>query len=272
MFSIIIPTMQKDVEILNKLIFELDNSNLVDEILIIDNSTKGFLSNSKKVKVIVPKKNLFVNPSWNLGIKEAKNEIVGIFNDDILLPLNFIEEVNNFIQKTPDFGIIGLDSKNIKNFDKKDFETYPNNTNITFEPFFKTMYTEFFGSAFFIKKENYYEIPKNIKIWCGDNYLLKKNIDNNKACYEIKNIEIKHLKSMTITSEKFEKICRQDVYNYAKIDPEFKNHTHYKSKTKTFLRTIFSLRNEGCYKILTFLGLNFKLKKLECSKNTVRAK
>lgn len=56
MFSIIIPTMQKDVEILNKLIFELDNSNLVDEILIIDNSTKGFLSNSKKVRVIVPKK------------------------------------------------------------------------------------------------------------------------------------------------------------------------------------------------------------------------
>ena len=267
MFSIIIPTMQKDVEILNKLIFELDNSNLVDEILIIDNSTKGFLSNSKKVRVIVPKKNLFVNPAWNLGVREAKNEIVGIFNDDILLPLNFIEEVNNFIQKTPDFGIIGLDSNYIRNYEKKDFETYPNNSKLTFRPFKKTIYTEYFGSAFFIKKENYYEIPKNIKVWCGDNYLLKKNLDNNKTNYEIIGAEIKHLKSMTVGNKKFEKICEKDVYNYAKINPEFKKHSHYKSKRKTFLRNIFSLRNENKHKVLTITGIKIKIgKKQYCSK------
>ena len=228
MFSIIIPTMQKDVEILNKLIFELDDSSLVDEILIIDNSTKGFLSNSKKVRVIVPKENLFVNPAWNLGVREAKNEIVGIFNDDILLPLNFIEEVNNFIQKTPGFGIIGLDSNYIRNYEKKDFETYPNNSKLTFRPFKKTIYTEYFGSAFFIKKENYYEIPKNIKV---------------------------------------EKICEKDVYNYAKINPEFKKHSHYKSKSKTFLRNIFSLRNENKHKVLTITGIKIKIgKKQYCSK------
>lgn len=60
-----------------------------------------------------------MNPAWNLGVREAKNDIVGIFNDDILLPLNFIEEVNNFIQKTPDFGIIGLDSNYIRNYEKR---------------------------------------------------------------------------------------------------------------------------------------------------------
>ncbi len=267
MFSIIIPTMQKDVEILNKLIFELDNSNLVDEILIIDNSTKGFLSNSKKVRVIVPKKNLFVNPAWNLGVREAKNEIVGIFNDDILLPLNFIEEVNNFIQKTPDFGIIGLDSNYMRNYEKKDFETYPNNSKLTFKPFDKTIYTEYFSSAFFIKKENYYEIPKNIKVWCGDNYLLKKNLDNNKTNYEIIGAEIKHLKSMTVGNKKFEKICEKDVYNYAKINPEFKKHSHYKGKRKTFLKTLFSLRNENKHKVLTITGIKIKIgKKQYCSK------
>lgn len=267
MFSIIIPTMQKDVEILDKLIFELDNSNLVDEILVIDNSTKGFLSNSKKVRVIVPKKNLFVNPAWNLGVREAKNEIVGIFNDDILLPLNFIEEVNNFIQKTPGFGIIGLDSNYIRNYEKKDFETYPNNSKLTFRPFKKTIYTEYFGSAFFIKKENYYEIPKNIKVWCGDNYLLKKNLDNHKTNYEIIGAEIKHLKSMTVGNKKFEKICEKDVYNYAKINPEFKKHSHYKSKSKTFLRNIFSLRNENKHKVLTITGIKIKIgKKQYCSK------
>lgn len=261
MFSIIIPTMQKDVEILNKLIFELDNSSLVDEILIIDNSTKGFLSNSKKVRVIVPKENLFVNPAWNLGVREAKNEIVGIFNDDILLPLNFIEEVNNFIQKTPDFGIIGLDSNYMRNYEKKDFETYPNNSKLTFRPFKKTIYTEYFGSAFFIKKENYYEIPKNIKVWCGDNYLLKKNLDSNKINYEIIGAEIKHLKSMTVGNKKFEKICENDVYNYAKINPEFKKHSHYKSKRKTFIKNLFSIRNENKHKVFTISGIKIKIGK-----------
>ena len=266
MFSIIIPTMQKDVEILNKLIIELDGSSLVDEILIIDNSTKGFLSNSKKVRTIVPKKNLFVNPAWNLGVKEAKNNIVGIFNDDILLPLNFIEEVDNFIQKTPDFGIIGLDSTYVKNYDKKDFQTYPSNSELTFKPFFKTIYTEYFGSAFFIKKENYHDIPKNLKVWCGDNYLLKKNLDNNKINYEIIGAEVKHLKSMTVGNKKFEKICEKDVYNYAKINPEFKKHSHYKSKTKKFLSTIFSLTNENKHKVLTIAGIKIKKRRKQyCS-------
>ena len=69
MLSIIIPTMQKDLEVLNKLLLELDGDDSVGEILVIDNSCKGFKTDLKKVKVFAQNENLFVNPAWNLGIK-----------------------------------------------------------------------------------------------------------------------------------------------------------------------------------------------------------
>mgnify|MGYP000238320079 CR=1 FL=1 len=47
--SIIIPTMQKDLEVLNKLLLELVDDNSIAEIIIIDNSTKGFSYDSEKV-------------------------------------------------------------------------------------------------------------------------------------------------------------------------------------------------------------------------------
>ena len=42
MLSIIIPTMQKNLEVLNKLLLELDGDDSVWEILVIDNSCKDF--------------------------------------------------------------------------------------------------------------------------------------------------------------------------------------------------------------------------------------
>ena len=74
--SVIIPTLQKNLDFLNQLINSLINDEAVGEIIVIDNSTKGFEYQNEKVRVIVPKQNLFVNPSWNLGTREAKYDIV----------------------------------------------------------------------------------------------------------------------------------------------------------------------------------------------------
>ena len=53
------------------------------EIILIDNSLQGFEYNSDKLRIIIPNENLFVNPSWNLGVEKAKFDYVGILNDDI---------------------------------------------------------------------------------------------------------------------------------------------------------------------------------------------
>ena len=87
--SVVIPTLERDVETLNNLVSTLVNDAMVDEILIIDNSLQNYSFNNEKVRVIVPQENLFVNPSWNLGVREARNEYVCLANDDIRIPNNF---------------------------------------------------------------------------------------------------------------------------------------------------------------------------------------
>ena len=98
MFSIVIPTLQKDTKILKMLLDELNQDQTVGEIILIDNSLQGFKYNSDKLRIIIPNENLFVNPSWNLGVEKAKFDYVGILNDDILLPKNLVSDVFSFIK------------------------------------------------------------------------------------------------------------------------------------------------------------------------------
>ena len=112
--TVVIPTLQKNKIILSNLIRSLDSDEFVDEIILIDNSLQGFKGNSKKLKVIMPDKNLYVNPSWNLGVKLAKNEIIALLNDDFIIPQGFCGEVG--AQITLQKGIEGMCEKCIKEF------------------------------------------------------------------------------------------------------------------------------------------------------------
>ena len=80
------------------LLDELNQDQTVGEIILIDNSLQGFEYNSDKLRIIVPNENLFVNPSWNLGVEKAKFDYIGILNDDILLPKNLVSDVYSFLQ------------------------------------------------------------------------------------------------------------------------------------------------------------------------------
>ena len=164
MLSIIIPTMQKDTDVLHKLLEELDIDDNVAEIIVIDNSTVGFDHNYKKVKVFVQNRNLFVNPAWNLGIKLSSSDIkfFGILNDDIIFPRNLFKAVNKFLETSNEkVGLIGIDC--IDNTPKKEFDTYPEDSNLKFESIDKL--SGFWGSAFFGDKQHYFEIPNEIKIF-----------------------------------------------------------------------------------------------------------
>ena len=133
MLSIIIPTMQKDLDILNKLLSELDSDNSVGEILIIDNSGKDLKTGLKKVKVFVQNKNLFVNPAWNLGIKLSSKDIpyFGILNDDIIFPKNLFSSVENFLSNSDEsVGLAGIDCAT--NTPKSEFDNYPEDSEIKF--------------------------------------------------------------------------------------------------------------------------------------------
>ena len=147
--TVVIPTLQKNTIILNKLISTLEQDNAVDEILLIDNSCQGFLNTSKKLEVVKPECNLYVNPSWNLGVERAKNEIVALLNDDIIIPDNFCSRVIN--RMSPEMGIVGMNGTKIESI--SDINQIPAAENIYLEPASYMDY--YYGIAMFFYKTGF---------------------------------------------------------------------------------------------------------------------
>lgn len=228
MFSIVIPTLQKDNQVLNLLIDELTECKYVGEIIVIDNSRKGFAA-SDKVRVIIPEENLYVNPAWNLGVSESRYELVGILNDDIIFPKNSFEQIHDFLLKNQ-FGFLGLDS--IKRCEKSEILDYPEDGEVKFSPI--DVRDNCWGSAIFGRKENFCHIPDDIKIWCGDDFLFKKNLSLQN--YKMHGVNIKHLHSNTSSMKEFDEIKQNDVRLYQEIDPElFRQYTNQKNKFDLFV-------------------------------------
>lgn len=176
--SIIIPTLQRDVTVLNNLIASFLRDKTVGEVLVIDNSTKGFNYDDDRVRVIVPQENMFVNPSWNYGVENSKYEYIALANDDIKIPDKLCARV---LEKfTNEIGIIGMSSKNvIDTRDKNGNVILDINTvdigdagEIKLEPTdFRTLN---FGVLMFFKKTNYVKIPNELKIFFGDDWIIEK--------------------------------------------------------------------------------------------------
>ena len=220
--SIIIPTILRCREILEALISQLLKDSVVDEIIIINNSQKEFTYNNDKVKIYQQNENLYVNKAWNLGISLIKNDTVGIFNDDILPCDNFCSQIlDSGILEQNDTGLLGMNSSRLF---CKDFGELEDDLSIP-EPdeFCKLTFNELtdfdtlvdWGITIFGKKNNYYQIPEELKICYGDNYLLYKNKD--KKNYTIKGLPIKHIHSCSVRSRAFESILLSDMNNWDNI-------------------------------------------------------
>ena len=216
MISVIIPTVQKKTKVLAKLVDILSEDSAVEEILIINNKPDIPLKlNGEKLKIYTPERNLYVNPSWNLGIGKIKNESFVLMNDDLLVCENFckmIAESDVFNSLTT--GLIGVFPGSINRFANTDtLELPPAGNEPVFIPLTRYLGTGDWGVAIFGKKENYYNIPDDLKIIYGDNYLLLKNLRNNKKNYAISNLVFNHIHSASSASPEFSSIIREDIKN-----------------------------------------------------------
>ncbi|MBQ8635882.1 hypothetical protein IJ425_07000 [bacterium] len=245
MISIVIPTLQKNRAILYNLIDSLDLDNSVGEIIIIDNSLKGIDYTSPKTRVITPKENIFVNPSWNLGVKEAKYDIVGLLNDDIVLCDNFCTNIAS--KMTPDMGIVGFNSSKYM-FPCDKAESKPIATCVELEPI--TYMDKYFGVCMFFYKQAYTQIPEEMKIVYGDNWLIHHCKKKKRKCYRINGQEILHIGSLSSSNPKLKPICKKD----SKI---------YKSKTLTLKDRLFSFEETWDSKKIRILGITLKFNKEE---------
>jgi len=241
--SVIIPTLQKNLEVLIQLVSTLEKDLYIDEILIINNSSKEInLNNNNKIKIINLNSNIYVNPAWNLGVTLAQNELIALLNDDILLPYNFF---TNFIHTLPNnFGVIGISTKYIKSIEKcieNPKEEKPIIDRINYRCFG-------YGICMLLCKSSYIEIPDSIKIMYGDDWLFHKCKKQGKQNFCITGQTVYHIGSLTSAINTFNPIIKKD------------GHTYKKMIVKWYHR-IFSFEELQYFYKFRLLGITFKIKK-----------
>lgn len=208
--SVIIPTLQKNIQLLTNLLTTLEEDESVDEIIVIDNSLKGLEYHSEKLQIIIPKTNIYVNPSWNIGVKKAKNNIVAILNDDITITNNFCSQIVKIL--SPQMGCAGAcykDLKETKNIEYKIISGTP-----TLVPI--NLITHHWGVAIFCYKSSYFEIPNDMKVFRGDDWLFYQNKLIGRQNYYITGQKIFHYGSLSSKSKSIKSIGQKDRKNYRK--------------------------------------------------------
>ena len=178
MYSVIIPTMWKCARFnLGYTVDELCKHPLVGEVIIIDNTDRvDEIKVDPKIRHILEGKNTYVNPAWNKGVELAKFDKLAILNDDIWMDWNILNVVEPYL--TLETGVIGMAEEN-----------YTNPTNeLGLEPI--THRNGGFGCAMFLHKENYTPIPKEMKIWGGDDWIFVKCRNRRKQNYKITGLKI----------------------------------------------------------------------------------
>jgi glycosyltransferase involved in cell wall biosynthesis len=166
-YTAVIPTMLKSPR-LKKLVEDLQNHDLVDEIIIIDNSgnLEPSLEPHTKQKYICEGKNTGCNPAWNKGVKLSSNELIVICNDDINFNPIILEVLDNKILNT--HGIIGMGEGNFN-------ENFNYDGNPYLEEWRSGVNDCGWGSLIFLKKSMWMHIPDDLIVWYGDNFIKEIN-------------------------------------------------------------------------------------------------
>jgi hypothetical protein len=202
-YSIIIPTLWKSNRI-HKLLRDLIKCEFINEIILIDNSGKYFeyYEALDKVKLVQVEENIYVNPAWNLGIKIAKNDLVALINDDINFDTNIFGVIDTNVLDT--FGIIGMGEGNYKT--PIDEERGP------YLDIWKPGINDWgWGCFIMLNKKNWIEIPDNIKIWYGDNFIKDVN-PSPKSC--LRNFKVETEMSTTSDGDEWNDRKKEDHINF----------------------------------------------------------
>ena len=206
-FSIVIPTLFKVLNLTERLILSLVEDEAVGEVIIINNTDYWYDLKHDKIKIVNCYHNIFVNPAWNLGVELANFEYVALLNDDILVP-------NNFFSNLLDFNI---DAWDLLGYNATSCEIYHNQNELTL---FDSEITEIayveerpfnYGVLMVCRKDKYKEIPKEYKIWCGDDYLFY-----NSHCTAMIDCKLKIMQSATSNLEEFYEQENTDLEIYKK--------------------------------------------------------
>ena len=198
-FSVVMPTMWRS-DRTKRLLDSLDNTDCVSEIIVIDNdkNARPNFDLPDKVVVLEQEENIFVNPAWNLGVRESKEEYLCIINDDVTIPCERVFPiVLDVLKKVSCIGI------------------HPS----SYEHEGDDVFLEFghaigrgWGCCLFLNKKKWVDIPEQLKIWFGDNWI----VSTYKDCASIV-IPVKTDMSTTSNDSELSGVIKQDIEEWNKI-------------------------------------------------------
>jgi hypothetical protein len=206
-FSVILPTLQQS-SLLIPLMRLYCKSQVVREVIVINNSRDIINFEHCKLRVLQPRKNIFVNPAWNLGVSNAKSSCIVISNDDVLFDVRILPAILTFLRRPT--GIVGPDRScfvEVAGFDTpgpQDSIPEPSLVPVSYRPYA-------YGTLMFMRRRNYTPIPEDLKIWCGDDWLFRHQRGTN---YRLTGIEIASKMGSTSRLPQFTERKKADIRRY----------------------------------------------------------
>lgn len=186
MISIIMPTLWKG-EYYKRMLPILNDHELVAEILIIDNdisSTDTEILKLSKVRHLPQQTNIYVNPAWNLGVQESKQDVICLYSDDVLFDVKCLEMV--YDKCKPENGMVGFSLETIS--ERSDDLNFITSQLASWEVMQVTPCTFMhyrFGICLFMHKNAYFTIPEEYKIYYGDTHLFDQNVLNGRQNFKV---------------------------------------------------------------------------------------
>jgi O-antigen biosynthesis protein len=173
-----------------KTIYKLLNSvklidNYIKEIIVVDNNSNNFDKNkissiSKKIKIIINKRNLGFAKAINQGVKVSRSDFIILLNPDTYLTDDSIKHSLNLILKDPKIGAIGGKISNQKN--QISYTATNNPTFLTglfeFTNLKKIFPNNKFSKSFWMEKDKQIKKPIGVTSLCGAYMIIRKKINN----------------------------------------------------------------------------------------------
>lgn len=160
-FSVIIPTLQR-ADGLQGVAMRCARHPLVREVLIINNVPEPLPFTDPKLRVLQQETNIFVNPAWNLGAREATGELLAIVNDDV----EFADEALTHAARILRRGLFGIVGPDLSTFHDDGSRRISHRLARHDAP------TRRFGTFMCLRRSDYLPVPDELQIWGGDDWLI----------------------------------------------------------------------------------------------------
>jgi glycosyltransferase involved in cell wall biosynthesis len=206
--TVVVPTLWKSSSFPDYIKSVADLS-VIREVLIVDNNHKdNHPIDHPKINILVQKRNIYVNPAWNLGFRLASGDIFCLLNDDLILKPEVYSYVIQLFEEDNlgEIGLIGLDwnctigQLNSREILERD--------------------SAYFGCIMFMRTQYYQPIPEILKIWWGDDFLMQRCLLSGKKILAISGYALtKQEGSGSINDDKklFTPVMTRDSFFWSKL-------------------------------------------------------